>query len=403
MGRENRSTSIDQLLTGELELATGKIGLGDIVLPTVQSELLPAVQSELLPALQAWLDEVVPTDELVVELHNRMEEMQDDVSPLISDNEELLDQLRGLLPPGDPVLGVRFENMDTDNDGLSDVAEIELGLDPFGSNDDGFIELIEPEDGASFERGVDRHISFRFEPLDTDADVRYTLILESGGQQFTRNNVSEIIDLEIEQLINQEGGFDDSDGDGEVEVEWFVEGRYQLQAGVPVRFSSERRSFTIQSPPQQSVIIDLSNESAFQRIGGDIIIHGTISEVSALGEWEIQVAFDSSVLQFEGGRKLGIFSPATVFFGEQAGGVVTISGSAPRGSGGISGDGAIFALRFTALAADDTVVEGDEAALTDTAGQEIDTEFGTEADVSISGGGAASFDKGSPGAFDGRR
>jgi hypothetical protein len=363
----------------------------------VQNELLPAVQSELLPAVQDWLDAVVEDDAQIRALHERMEEMQDEIGPLISDNEELRDQLRGLIDPGDPVLGTRFENMDTDNDGLSDVAEVSLGLDPLDSNTDGFIELVSPQDDETFQRGVDESVAFQFEPLDTDQRVDYRLVLENGGQQLSRDHIRERIEIAVEDLTKV---FRDDDGDGRIDVEWFIEGRYAQNGGVVVHFTSETRQFTIESPAAQHVIIDLDSASNIQRLGGDILVHGSISEVNNLGEWEIRVAYDPQVLQFERGRKLGIFSPATVFFGDQAGGVIVISGSAPRGGGGISGEGEIFELQFTALAAEDTVVEGQDVTLTDTADQEIDTEFGNEADLSITGGGgAASVGRG---AFDGK-
>ena len=59
-------------------------------------------------------------------------------------------------------------------------------------------------------------------------------------------------------------------------------------------------------------------------------------------------------------------------------------------------------LVFTALAAEDTVVEGDDARLTDTVGQDIETDFGNEADISVEGGGAASAGRMGDGAADGR-
>jgi hypothetical protein len=400
--RTKCSNNLRTLPPVPFDTSQGELLPASVELPAVQSLLLPAVQSLLLPAVQSWLEDVVATGEEIRALHERMVEMQDEISPLISSNEELQDQLRGLIDPGDPVLGTRWENIDTDNDGMSDVAEIALGLDPLASNDDGFIELVEPDDAALFHRAADDSIDFAFEPLDTDEDVTYALILSSGGQQLTRQNVREHERIQMDQLVGPGGTFQDDDGDGGIEVEWYVEGRYLLRAGVPVRFESERRSFTIELPAAQSVIIDLDNASAFQRVGGEIVVRGSISEVSDLGEWEISVAFDPSVLQFERGRKLGIFSPATVFFGEQAGGVVVISGSAPRTGGGINGEGEIFELVFTALAAEDTVVEGDDARLTDTVGQDIETDFGNEADISISGGGAAGVGRMDDGSADGR-
>jgi hypothetical protein len=338
--------------------------------------------------VQEWAEAVVENDAQIRALHERMVEMQDDIDPLISSNEDLQDQLRGLIDPGDPVLGTRFENMDTDNDGLSDVAEVALGLDPLASNDDGFVELVEPEDDETFQVAEVDSIQFAFEPLDTEQDVDYRLVLESGGQQLSRDRVREVMRIPIQDLLQS---FPDSDGDGRTEIEWYIEGRYLLRAGVPVRFTSETRRFSLEQPERQSVIIDIDDASGVQRVGGDILIRGSISEVNNLGEWEIQVAYDPRVLQFEfeRGRKLGFFSQATVFFGEQAGGVVVISGSAPRDSGGISGEGEIFELQFTAIAADDTVVEGQDAALSDSSGQEIESDFGNQADLSISGGGAA--------------
>jgi hypothetical protein len=61
-----------------------------------------------------------------------------------------------------------------------------------------------------------------------------------------------------------------------------------------------------------------------------------------------------------------------------------VSGSAPHGGGGISGEGPLFELQFAALEAGMVTVEVSEVLLTDVLDREIDAEPGTPVDATIS-------------------
>jgi hypothetical protein len=120
-------------------------------------------------------------------------------------------------------------------------------------------------------------------------------------------------------------------------------------------------------------------------------VRGVISEIDSLGRFEIRLSFDPSMLRFESGRRLGLFSMSTVFFGDQPGGILVISGSVPAGSPGISGEGDMFELSFTVLDEEgDTTIEGSEAELFTVLGPEINAGFGESVDLSIEAAGGSS-------------
>src|SRR5690606_270398 len=99
--------------------------------------------------------------------------------------------------------------------------------------------------------------------------------------------------------------------------------------------------------------------------------------------WSITVLYDPSVIEFDRGRRSGLFSGSTVFFSDTSSGVVTISGQVPAGDPGISGEGEIFILEFRPADFGLTTVEVDDAELSDSFDNEIEAEGGDDVDVSV--------------------
>jgi len=338
--------------------------------------------------------------QLIEELYERMDELANDAEPLIGDNQELLDSLQGLIEPGDPRLGLRWKLIDTDNDGISDVDETALGLDPFANSAGDFIQLVAPDDGEQLDFPAVSSADFEFEPLDTDIDVTYNLVLEAEGRQLLRRNVRDVERVNLSEVVGETGTFDDLTGaDGLLTLEWYVvaevpaDALFQriaqldpgFHAGLGGSLTSERRELTIQVPPEQeTVVIDLTASGPSQvNVDDRVVIRGSISEIEALKQWEISVAYDPSVLEFESGRRLGLFGASVVFFGDEPGGFVAISGQVPNNAAGLVGEGDIFELTFLAIAEGDSTVEVQDALLTDTVGNEIPADSGESVDVTV--------------------
>ena len=381
--------------------------LGDVVERYTESEVwnqpLAAGMSSLPDGLgegatvgdyRDWLEKRID------DLYAKLGGFDDEAEPFIADQEDLLDRLRGLIPPGNPALGLRYKLIDTDNDGLSDVDEIELGLDPEVSNSaDGFITLVAPDDGDSVDYPATGDVTFEFEPLEGDLVSEYVLVLEAGGVQWQQGHVDSSTTVQLAQLIGQGGVFADQvEPDGTLNLEWYILARLNQDElfqevhlplpGVaqPNSIPSEKRALEVHTPTQSAtVIIDLTPVgSTSLRVGDALTIQAHASQVNALGEWEIRIEYDPTLLEFAHGNRLGLLGGSTVFFGGEGGGVLSVSGSAPHGGGGISGEGPLFELQFAALEAGMVTVEVSEVLLTDVLDREIDAEPGTPVDATIS-------------------
>ncbi|MCC7477894.1 FecR domain-containing protein [bacterium] len=340
-------------------------------------------QADLLQAAEQW--------EELVEILIRV---ADEGEPVIGDPQELEDKLTGLLPPGDnPRFEPRLGLSDSDGDGLSDVTELDLGLDPTAPNDDGFIELISPDDGDSVLYPETEGLSFEFERFDSDKVEQYILVLEAEGQIFAIRDADDSEEIRLEQLVGVDGVLAQAiDENGELHIEWHVEAQLDQSsnAGLPPgnfpgTVSSERRRLTIITPVQtEDIILDLSLESPEPINPKEIFqVRGTISEVNALGRWEIRLAYDPSLLRFVRGERQGLFNGSTVFFGDQPGGILVISGTAPAGSNGLSGEGPLFDLYFEALQPGEVAIEGAGLDLFNILSSQLEADFGEIVEFSI--------------------
>ncbi len=337
---------------------------------------------------------------LLADLYARLDDLASEAEPLIGDEEELLEMLRGAIPPGAPALGLRWNLIDTDNDGVSDLDELALGTDPMVSNDDGFFDLIAPDDGEEFDYPETDLVTFEFEPLDSEIVLSYDLRLEADGVQWQRRDVDAAEDVDLSVLVGPGGVFADLLAAAEtLDIDWVVlanldadrlVGRVAAQAPAgppagPASVPSQQWTVTLNvPPPDQFVVIDLVPAGPVTVAPEDRVrVRAEIDEVTDLGEWELTIVYDPSVLEFDIGRRLGLFAGATLFFGDQLGGVLTVSGSVPRGAPAVTGTGELFELEFLALEEGTSTVEITDVALTDILDREIVAEGGETVDIDV--------------------
>jgi hypothetical protein len=338
--------------------------------------------------------------QLFAELYSRLADMSWDAEPYITDAQDLLDELGGHIEPGNPALGLRWNVFDTDNDGLSDMDEQQLGTDPLVSNEDtGFIELIAPDDGDAVDYPDDEFVTFEFEPLDSDVVEGYDLLIQAGGLQWLRSDVDDMEDVELALLVGGNGAFHDLlMGNDSLMIMWQIIARLDESlvqdrittsrrvAATSLNVASLERSLTINLPaPSGEATIYLEPAGPVSVDPQEPVrVRGVIEEAENLGSWEITIVYDSSVLRFDNGRRLGLFGNSTLFFGDHMGGVLTVSGSVPRGAdAGISGDGEIFELEFLALESGSTTVEIDDATMTDFFDNDVEVEIGDSVDIDV--------------------
>lgn len=328
--------------------------------------------------------------------------ISEDMEPLIDGHEETLDRLRGLIYETDPrpELGLRWDIFDTDNDGLSDLEEELLGTDPYSDDSaEGFIKLENPADSARFSFPDDEEVEFHFTALDSDYVDNYTLVLEAGGRRWFEADVDERTDVGLELLAGPGGVFTElATGTGGIELSWYVFAEVDEAAlvdelgnrgggGFGGRIASETRTLTIEiEQVDQEAVIDLYAVGATGLVVGDQLrIEAEISEITGLGQFEIEVSYDPTLLEFDRGRKLGDFSTSTLFFSDSLGGLLTISGSLAPGAPDPV-EGVIFELTFAAAEDGEGFVEVSDARLLDTLEREIDAEGGDEVEYTITGG-----------------
>jgi hypothetical protein len=323
---------------------------------------------------------------LLEDIFERINALRLDVEPLLEGDQELKDRTQGTIERGNPQLGTRFDAIDTDNDGVGDATELLIGTDPVRSNDlRGFITLIAPDNNDTVAYPGTTALDFEYEPLDTDVRVVYDLILESGGRQIVRRNARPRERFTLAELVGPSGSFANSiDAAGLLAINWHVEAQLSDRArrtNIP-QITSETRRLNIQTAPTTTVEVNLSGPST-ARVGTPVTITGDITDVTALGDWEITIAYDPAVLRFAIGNKTGLFANSTVFFNDNGNGTLVVSGSAPRGSAGITGAGDIFTLTFDALVPGDVEVAVTRVTLHNTVGGDIPARPGDTADVRV--------------------
>jgi hypothetical protein len=296
-------------------------------------------------------------------LYGRFERLQELAAPVLAGNDKLRLSVDSL---AQETQGALWQLKDTDGDGVSDVDETALNLDPVRSQaGTGFIRLDGPPDGAQLSYPADDLLEFRYTPLASDVVKRYRLVLECGSHEWQRTNVGPVTQVRLGSLFGMQGIFAQvAPDEGPLLLEWYVVAELdvdQLLQHVsappprceglsgPALASVTRRIFVSTPVQSAAVILDLTNlDGSRPHIGDRLLVEGRITKVVSLGQWRVDVACDPALLDFAAGRKAGLASASPVYFGENENGVIVVRGTAASDTKGLDGEGALFQLEFTA-------------------------------------------------------
>jgi len=315
-------------------------------------------------------------------------------------SEELLDRMRGTIESAHPTMDIRYGTLDTDGDGIPDVVELALGIQP--GSDEYPIILMAPDDGAEFAFPDDRSISFEWELNHEECFNNFDLVIEAGGITSTRELTGTSAEVLINSLINGTPSFASLFTDEEpVEFSWFVRGYFDFESfmessgwswggtdeyghhdgwhesssiqdpsAVPV--TSEVRHFRLRYAP--SGIVDLSLTPvgpSTVEMGNTIRVRLEMGDVTNLMSWSIVLTYDPSMVEFSRGNKAGLTSGSTLFFYDDEHGRVAVSGQVPSGAEPISGSGAFAELEFMPLEVGTALFDIVEASLSGPGDQPI--------------------------------
>jgi hypothetical protein len=314
------------------------------------------------------------------------------------DPQQVLDELQGIIQSTDPAQDIRYGNIDTDNDGIPDVVELQLsGGEP--NMEEPLITLIEPEDNAQFAYPDDSSIHFEFEASSENAFQGFELHLEAGGHELVRQFVDTSMDLTIADLtVSPDSPFVDLFQEGqEVDFTWFVRGRVDFnQWGAELDgahhtssvldIDSDTRTFSLNYPAGQIAGFDLAVIGPVPvPLGEPIRLRVEVSDVNGLARWEVVINYDPSKVEFNSGLRSGITNGTTLFFGDDGRGHVTISGEVGPTAAPLSGNGSFAEISFSTLETGIALFEFSDISLFTAGGQAIGATEGGSAEVEISG------------------
>jgi len=300
----------------------------------------------------------------VIKIIEHIEDMLDEIeyyiSQFLSNPDDTVDRLTGLLPEGDPSLGIRGGQIDSDGDGLSDALEITLGIDPNLNNDmDGFISLLAPQDGEVFSWPAEYAIEFAFEPLESDLVNNYRIWIESGGVEYSQPATSDQVTLTVESLLDPaQGNFAQLFADtNQVTLTWYVTGEVEstmVDLGgdkIPAQLvtqliASRRGTFDLRLAEGGTALCRVAPATTTVRPDDLLRVELYVDSEAALQDVAIRLRFDPSILEFEAGHTGLFWTNSVLFFGDTAPGEVTISGRINRDMGFIQGSGVLCELEF---------------------------------------------------------
>lgn len=277
------------------------------------------------------------------------------------DLREILDDVRGVIESTDPARDIRYGNIDTDNDGVPDV--VELNLQGEVNAEEPMIVLISPDDSEQFAYPDDSSILYEFEATGENYFTGFELHLMAGGHEMVRQFVGNSMDLSIEDIVTGSSSpFIDLFSEGEsVEFTWFVRGMFDFQqwgadtgethhTSAVITIDSETRSFDLSFPVGQIVDFGLTVIGPTPvTLGEPVRLRLDVDEISLLARWEIIVNYDPSMVEFTSGLRSGITNGTTLFFGDDGRGRMTISGEIPTGRSPLEGSGAFAEISFMTL------------------------------------------------------
>lgn len=331
-------------------------------------------------------------------LYARFERLEQNAQPVVKSNPQLLTSLQQAQPEKDTLA---WRLTDSDADGVSDVDETALGLNPRQSNTaPGFIALSGLDDGAQLAYPELTAVNFEYTPLKTQLVTRYRLVLEAGPHVWQRANVGPVTTVQLGPLLESGGIFADAISDnGELILTWYIAAEidqeqllYHISTPAPdcagitgPALTSAKRTIHIALPRQSAeVVLDLTAlDSARLHLGERVLVRGLISEVSALGKWRVDVVCDPVLLEFLAGTKGELNKNGAVYFAQPRNGVITVTGNAPRDGPGLAGNGELFQLEFTAKETGKLEIAVESVDLSDILGREIKAHPGQKVSLEV--------------------
>jgi hypothetical protein len=331
-------------------------------------------------------------------LYTRFERLEQAAQPVVKANHQLLTTLRQVQPEQS---APAWRLTDSDRDGVSDVDETALGLNPQVSNTAaGFIALSGVDDGARLAYPELVAVNFEYTPLKTQLVTRYRLVLEAGPHVWQRTNVGSTTTVQLGPLFGPGGMFTGAvDDNGELKLTWYIVAEidseqllYHISVPAPgcagisgPALSSIKRTVRIALPRQSGeVVLDLTAlDSARLRLGDRVLVRGRISEVSALGKWRVDVVCNPVLLEFLSGAKGAISQNGAVYFAQPKNGVITVTGSAPRDGPGLAGNGELFQLEFTAKETGKLEIAAESVDFSDILGRKIEANPGRKVSLEV--------------------
>ncbi len=274
--------------------------------------------------------------------------------------QETIDNFAALLPEDDPSLGIRRGQLDSDGDGMSDVLEITLGLDPYLDNTgQGFINAIAPLDGQVFGWPADQVIEFRFEPINNPLVANYRVWIESGGIQYTFPFGGDSAVISIEALLDPgQGGFAPLfDTTNQVNFTWYVTGELtssMVDLGgdkIPSQsltqlLASSRHNFDVRLSDGGTALLRVAPNAAVVRSDDILRVDLWLDTQAMIQDVTIRLRFDPTILEFDAGRTGAFWQNSVLFFGDTTPGEIAVSGRVNRDTGFIQGAGVLCQLDF---------------------------------------------------------
>jgi hypothetical protein len=331
-------------------------------------------------------------------LYARFERLEQEAQPVVKSNPQLLTTLRETQPDKE---ASAWRLTDNDTDGVSDVDETALGLNPRISNSmPGFIALAGPDDGARLAYPELAAVSFEYTPLKTQLVTRYRLVLEAGPYVWQRASIGPETTVQLGPLLGPGGMFSGAISDNdELQMTWYIVAEldpeqllYHISVPTPdcagiagPALTSAKRTINIALPKQSAeVVLDLTAlDGTRPRMGERVLVRGRISEVCALGKWRVDVACDPVLLEFLAGAKGEVSKNGAVYFAQPKNGVITVTGNAPRDGPGLAGNGELFQLEFTAKEAGKLEIMVESVDLSDILGRKIEANPGHKVTLEV--------------------
>ncbi len=325
--------------------------------------LTAAKTQEIIAKLKGYIESIEAS---ISSIESAFENIDSAMAEFMISEEELTDIFRGTIESRDPAMDIRYGMIDTDNDGIPDIVEALLGIE--AGSEEAIINLVSPEDEAEFYFPESSSISFEFAVEKEELFSSFELVLTAGGITSIRPFIGTELELPIVDLIEGPPSYAELFTSAEpVSFEWYIRGTLDLDslssefaattsASVSqerarhIVIESEHRTFTLVFPAGELVNLSLVPVGTADVALGDIIrLRVNIGNASGLTRWAIVINYDPTLVEFDSGRKIGLTSSSTLFFGDDGRGHLAISGQVVEGAQPVFGSGAFAEIVFSTV------------------------------------------------------